>query len=120
MEKGRAIVVGRLGCFLFPAGFYVYTGSAVRGLEARIARHLRRRKKLRWHIDYLLQYGRVVGVRRYRGGLSECKLSRGVESLPGSSMVVRGFGSSDCKCPAHLYYFRRNPHEVLNRDTPTD
>jgi Uri superfamily endonuclease len=32
------IGVGRLGQFLFPAGRYVYTGSAKRNLEARIAR----------------------------------------------------------------------------------
>ena len=31
------LTVGRLGCFDFPAGEYVYTGSARRNLEARIA-----------------------------------------------------------------------------------
>jgi len=41
----RRIKVGRLGSFIFPAGYYVYTGSAKIGLEARIARHLRRDKK---------------------------------------------------------------------------
>jgi Uri superfamily endonuclease len=39
-------VVGRLGEVEFPAGVYVYTGSARRDLEARIARHLRPNKKL--------------------------------------------------------------------------
>jgi Uri superfamily endonuclease len=33
--------VGRLGKIGFPAGRYVYTGSAKRALEVRIARHLR-------------------------------------------------------------------------------
>ena len=48
------IRVGRLGEFEFPAGRYVYTGSARRGLEARVRRHLSRAKRLHWHIDYLL------------------------------------------------------------------
>ena len=60
LGRRRTIVVGRLGRFEFPAGYYVYTGSAKRGLESRIARHLRRRKRMRWHIDYLLQYADVA------------------------------------------------------------
>ncbi len=43
--------IGALGVQEFPAGHYLYTGSARRNLEARIHRHLRREKKLRWHID---------------------------------------------------------------------
>ncbi|MGE5336851.1 MAG: DUF123 domain-containing protein, partial [Gemmatimonadota bacterium] len=46
--------IGRLGVFDFPAGRYLYTGSARRNLDARIARHLRGIKRLHWHIDYLL------------------------------------------------------------------
>lgn len=53
-------VIGRLGEFDFPAGRYHCTGSARRGLEARIARHLRAEKALRWHIDHLLG---AAGVR---------------------------------------------------------
>ena len=46
--------VGALGRFRFPAGHYVYTGSALRGIESGIQRHLSARKKRHWHIDYLL------------------------------------------------------------------
>ncbi len=109
LREKRIISVGRHGRFSFPAGYYVYTGSARRGLESRIARHLRRRKRMRWHIDYLLRYGRVLVVKRYSNDQSECELSRMVEKFPGSRIVVRGFGSSDCKCSTHLFYFRRNP-----------
>jgi len=42
-----------LGEFDFPAGIRLH-GSAKRNFEARIARHLRQEKTLRWHIDYLL------------------------------------------------------------------
>jgi Uri superfamily endonuclease len=97
-----SITVGRLGRFEFPAGRYVYTGSARRNLEARIARHLRAEKTLRWHIDYLLAApgAHVVEVRRSRR--EECALNR---TTPGSAPVP-GFGASDCRlaCGSHLKY----------------
>jgi sugar fermentation stimulation protein A len=114
LRQKRSVRIGRRGPFSFPAGYYVYTGSALRGLESRIARHLRRKKRMKWHIDYLLRYCRVLEVKRYGGDQSECGLSRRVGNLPGSGMVVRGFGSSDCKCPTHLFYFRRNPARELD------
>jgi Uri superfamily endonuclease len=114
LQKGRILRVGNLGRLSFPPGYYVYTGSAKRGLEARIARHLRKRKKMRWHIDYLLRVGRIVEVKRYDGGeLSECELNARVEELPGSRVVAPHFGSSDCRCATHLLYFTRNPGEKL-------
>jgi len=118
LVEERIISVGRRGRFTFPSGYYVYTGRAMRGLESRIARHLRRDKKMRWHIDYLLRHASVIEVRRYGGDLSECALSRTVGTLPGSRIVVQGFGSSDCRCPAHLFHFQRNPAEELDRAFP--
>lgn len=95
-------VIGRLGEFEFAAGRYVYSGSARRHLEARIARHLRTQKPLRWHIDYLLGAPgvQVVGVVRSRRG--ECGLNRSIAG----SIPVPGFGASDCRngCAAHLKY----------------
>ena len=113
LKEKRLITVGRHGRFCFPAGYYVYTGSGKRGLESRIARHLRKQKKARWHIDYLLRFARVLEVRRYRQGQGECELSKEVGSLTGSRIVVRGFGSSDCGCPTHLFHFGRNPASEL-------
>ena len=96
------LTIGRLGAFRFPAGRYVYTGSARRNLEARIARHRRRDKKLRWHIDYLLAAPgvRVLSVRRSRR--DECALNRSTSG----SIPVPGFGASDCRagCGSHLKY----------------
>jgi Uri superfamily endonuclease len=113
LKKSQLIAVGRRGRFLFPAGYYVYTGSGRRGLESRIARHLRKQKKMRWHVDYLLQHGRVLEVKRYGNDQEECELNRRVERLPGGRVVVQGFGSSDCRCRTHLFYFRRNPASDL-------
>jgi Domain of unknown function DUF123 len=54
LRKKTLIRIGKLGQAVFPAGTYVYTGSAMGGLEPRLKRHLRSKKKLRWHIDYRL------------------------------------------------------------------
>jgi Uri superfamily endonuclease len=109
LGRRQVIDVGHLGRFAFPSGYYIYTGSAKRGLESRIVRHLRREKRLRWHIDYLLGQARIVEVKRYHGSrYSECELSRRVRALPGSKIVAPGFGSSDCRCSTHLFHFRRN------------
>ncbi|HUU55189.1 MAG TPA: GIY-YIG nuclease family protein [Armatimonadota bacterium] len=106
LRRARTIEVGRLGRFEFGAGYYVYTGSAMGGLEARLARHRRQRKKLWWHIDYLLRQAELVDVvavptqRR-----EECERNRWVLSLPGAGVVAPGFGASDCRCASHLAYF---------------
>lgn len=96
------VIIGRLGRFAFPAGRYIYTGSARRNFEARIVRHLRREKTLRWHVDYLLAASgvRIVGVRRYVE--DECTINL---ATPGS-MLIPGFGASDCRmgCGSHLKY----------------
>jgi Uri superfamily endonuclease len=94
--------IGRLGVFDFPAGRYVYTGSAVRNFEARIRRHLSKSKRRRWHIDYLLmsRAARVTRVRSSRR--AECALNRATR---GRVLVAR-FGAGDCRagCGSHLKY----------------
>lgn len=105
VESPIRCTIGRLGRFAFPAGRYVYTGSARRNLEARIARHLRRDKSLRWHIDYLLVARGVRVVKVVRSTRGECALNEAVRG----SIVCAGFGASDCRagCGAHLKYLGR-------------
>ena len=107
------VTVGRLGKFLFPAGRYVYTGSAKRNFEARIARHMRTEKILRWHIDWLLAAPGVgiTGVRR--SIKDECVLNQSIRG----SVVAPGFGASDCRegCGSHLRYFGELPGIALDR-----
>ena len=94
------VEVGRFGVFDFPAGFYVYTGSARKNFEARVSRHLALDKKRHWHIDYLLAAPGVYvrEVRRFTA--DECQVNA---SLTGE-IVVKGFGASDCRagCGSHL------------------
>jgi len=94
--------VGRLGVVDFPAGAYVYTGSARRNFEARLARHARATKTLRWHIDYLLAAPGVRIVKIVRSRRDECRLNQSVKG----TVLVPGFGASDCTagCGAHLKY----------------
>ena len=105
LSNKREIKVGRLGTFVFPKGYYVYTGSAQNGLEKRINRHLSSEKKLHWHIDYLLCYAKVIKVVRYVGRKDECKLNSVTGKSAGATQIVKKFGSSDCNCVTHLYYF---------------
>jgi Uri superfamily endonuclease len=102
LPRPATITVGRLGTFQFAAGRYLYTGSARRNFEARIARHLRREKTLRWHIDYLLAApgARVTEVRR--STREECALNQASTG----AVAVTGFGASDCRaaCGSHLKY----------------
>jgi Uri superfamily endonuclease len=101
------ITVGRLGPYALSPGIYAYVGSAYGpgGLRARLARHLRTEKKLRWHIDYLLAAARVVRVyARPDATRQECAWVRSLLFLPGVTAPIPHFGSNDCRggCPAHL------------------
>jgi sugar fermentation stimulation protein A len=58
VSKDVTVSVGKLGKQKFPKGHYTYVGSAMgksaTNLRNRIQRHLRKHKRLFWHIDYLL------------------------------------------------------------------
>ena len=99
-----ALAIPRLGVATLAPGRYASGGSAYGpgGLRARSGRHLRADKTPRWHVDRLTAAGQVVGVRAVPGA-RECDLVRGLLEVPGTSVPVPGFGSSDCRaCPAHL------------------
>jgi len=118
LRRKQKVKIGKLGVFDFPAGYYLYTGSAMRNLRKRVARHQRRRnKKLRWHIDFLLnnQYAVLERTVLYpsRDG-QECRINRKIQKLRGGEILVRRFGASDCKsdCGAHLIYFSKRPQPL--------
>ncbi len=104
LRRERRLRVGALGEFGFPKGMYAYAGSAMSGLEARVARHAKRRKKVHWHVDHLTLAGRVVGAWMVPSESDlECEINRFIQGLEGARMVARGFGSSDCGCSTHLH-----------------
>lgn len=102
-EAEVGVEVGRLGLLRFAPGYYAYCGSALGGLEARVARHFRRPKKPHWHVDYVVETMDLVNVWKFPGiDRRECLLNHFLLSLPGSSVGAAGFGSSDCRCVSHL------------------
>jgi Uri superfamily endonuclease len=96
------IKIGRLGTFTFPAGQYIYTGSAKKNIEQRIARHLKKEKKVRWHIDYLTVHPSVQIIEVRRSDKNECSLNKKTKG----TIAVPGFGASDCRkaCGSHLKF----------------
>ncbi len=105
IEKEIEILVGRLGKCKFSPGYYLYVGSGKNHLEKRVERHLRREgKKLFWHIDYLLD-NPLVKVKKVWVGkdIEECDLAKKIVTRKEFGVPVNGFGSSDCRCKAHLF-----------------
>ncbi|MCP2603883.1 GIY-YIG nuclease family protein [Candidatus Aminicenantes bacterium AC-708-M15] len=106
LKEPRKIKVGKLNIIDFQPGNYLYIGSAQRGFEARITRHLRKNKKLFWHIDYLLNEAEIKEIWIKEGEKIECETADRIKNcLPFSFYPIKGFGSSDCKCSSHLFYF---------------
>ncbi len=109
LPEAMDIQVGRRRTDHFEAGFYGYVGSALSGLEKRLARHLANRKRLHWHIDYLLDVATVRAVvYAETGQKKECLIARALSVKLASKS---NFGCSDCNCPSHLF-FSRDPENL--------
>jgi sugar fermentation stimulation protein A len=109
-EIQRTVEIGRLGNIQFEPGFYVYVGSALGSLDARIRRHVRRGKTHFWHIDYIsppvMELERALPIRRK--DRIETELAMRISQLCDRS--IKRFGSSDSPAPSHLFFFRDPPH----------
>ncbi len=115
LRDDAQIRVGALGARRFPAGVYVYVGSALSGIEQRVARHARKAKKKRWHIDYLLARADLHATIAIPSQTkdTECAAVRALMSTEGARAVAPRFGSSDCGCDSHLIRFgAENPEWV--------
>ena len=114
----RTVRVGRLGAFDFPAGWYLYVGGAhgPGGLGTRLARHRRHLgvdKRPHWHVDHFRQAARWGGAWALAGEERlECAWAARLMALPGAQVVARGFGASDCRCPAHLVHLPALPEDA--------
>ncbi len=113
LDHAANLRVGALGSFDFPPGVYIYTGRAARNLAARLTRHVGTGKALRWHIDYLLKAASVEAIRIYPGRADEeCAINLETVRVHRYSFPIPGFGSSDCRCPAHLIWAGNRGHQA--------
>ena len=94
-----------MGIVTIEPGFFIYVGSAFGpgGLKARVGRHFRTEKRLRWHIDYV----RAVTEPCHAwcsndSDRLEHHWAGAIARLAGVS-TIQGIGSSDCSCEGHLF-----------------
>ena len=109
IPKQQHIDVGSLGTVSLRPGYYLYVGSGMNGLSGRISRHLRLRKNLHWHVDFLRQFADKVtayAIRTPRHIESELAISVGNILEP----VIPGFGASDSALETHLFYSQTDPY----------
>ena len=103
VSKNLIVKIGALGSISFAKGGYVYVGSAQNNLEKRVARHLTKKKKLKWHIDYLLSK-KSASVKKIvwkkAGRDEECRIA---SLIAKSAIPIKYFGCSDCSCISHLF-----------------
>ena len=74
---------------------------------------MRKRKRKRWHIDYLLEHVDVLSTVRIATDRKEdeCHIAQTLLLCEGAATAVPGFGSSDCRCKSHLIFFGDDHHE---------
>jgi Uri superfamily endonuclease len=104
LPEAMDIQIGKRRRDHFEKGFYGYVGSALNGLGKRLARHLGKREKLHWHIDYLLDVATVREIVYAKTSQKlECMIAR---ALSWELAAVPNFGCSDCNCKSHLFFCR--------------
>jgi Uri superfamily endonuclease len=119
LSAGQTIQIGKLGSFEFPAGHYLYIGSAFGsgGLAGRLGRHLvpdRPGKSPHWHIDYLRRQAPIIAIWFGVHDLPrEHDWAEQTRQLPGSNYPAPRFGASDCRCHSHLFHFHQRPDAGL-------
>ena len=112
IPSSKRIQIGKIGKLNFEQGYYCYVGSALnRKLLPRVKRHLSPTslKKIHWHIDYLLVVSDISIIKSILIPSSfreECTIAQTIKIL--SKDEVLRFGSSDCDCKSHLFYFGEN------------
>lgn len=116
LKKDSSIKIGALGNIKFKKGLYCYVGSALNNLEKRIQRHLSKKKKLHWHIDYFLM-NKNTSIKKvfYKQSnkKEECKIVKFM--LKNSISSITKFGCFDCNCKGHLFMIENiTTHKMAN------
>lgn len=112
LSRARTVSIGRLNRIGFPAGFFIYIGSAFGpgGLSARLGRHIARHKRSHWHIDYLRRFAELMEIwYTLHPEKEECLWAEAIRQTRRARIPCPGFGASDCGCKTHLFHFQRKP-----------
>jgi Uri superfamily endonuclease len=105
LKKDQKIKLTKLSEAYFNSGCYLYVGRAKRGLKKRLERHLRKDKKLFWHIDYFLRKAEIMEVWIKLNSFDECRIISQIRKFLENSIIPqKRFGASDCRCPSHLLH----------------
>lgn len=111
-RKITTIEVGKIGSMDVRKGYYLYVGSAFGpgGIKARVNRHLRQNKLLRWHIDYLRNHCSLEWVLvNYNTTKKESDWVKRLLLHPAYSIAFHQFGASDSCYPSHLFFSTELP-----------
>lgn len=114
-EARQQIEVGRLGLMQLDVGYYLYVGSAFGpgGVRARAKHHMAISARPRWHIDYLRRVCELKAVWCcYDEVHREHQWVTLLESQPGLTIGMAGFGASDHPGKSHLFYCYDEPSFV--------
>ncbi len=110
--SSSSVTIGKLGMYQINPDYYCYIGSAFGrgGLHSRLNRHLQIDKSQHWHLDYLRPYLNPVkiyystNIIKQEHQWAELLLQHKKYSIP-----INKFGSSDCRCSSHLFYYQLKP-----------
>jgi Uri superfamily endonuclease len=111
-KRKKRLIIGKLGTLNLQPGYYVYVGSAFGpgGLRARIGHHCNKADRKHWHIDYLSEHLAPIEVwYTHDPTRREHHWSERLSHTRGVAIPLAGFGSSDCHCISHLYFFSSRP-----------
>lgn len=113
-EKNTRLSIGKLGEMSVEPGYYIYVGSAYGpgGIRARVRHHRKIATNPHWHIDYLRATTELVDAWCVYGSRCEHEWAQSLLQNPAAILPFTGFGSSDCDCATHLFFFRRKPVKV--------
>ena len=108
-EKEFEITAKKFTGVKFPPGFYYYSGSAQKGYNSRLTRHLKETKTIHWHIDYLttIKTNKITTIFLFENAPRdrECEVVQTLIKIFHLDDSFSGFGNGDCKtCGTHLLY----------------
>ncbi len=107
-DQAKTIRIGKLAQLNIQKGYYAYIGSAFGpgGVIARLKHHYKVSHRPHWHLDYLRAETEFYeAYAEYSSEKKECEWASLISKSEMVSEPLKGFGSSDCQCSTHLFYF---------------